>query len=277
MGLIYRPNTEPKADIDMFSSTLLDIMDIINTENKLGVIMGDMIIDLLKFGSNTKTSDKLKRAMKIKYFRNSLEENKHNIKKTWSILKQAIGKLNNKSSFPHTFLVNDIPITDKLQAAEGFNTYFSKIGEQTSESVRQSNKSFRDYMPRSVSNSMFIEPVLLSEVLLIANKLKPKLSYGHDDISTKLLKQTIYNIILPITHIINRSFDTDIVPNEMKIAKVIPIYKSSDPSLLKNYRPVSLLTAFSKLIEKLIFNKLISFLNFNNTLFKHQYGFRSTL
>ena len=104
--------------------------------------------------------NKLKRAMKIKYFRNSLEENKHNLKKTQSILKQAIGKLNNKSSFPHTCLVNDVPVTDTLQAAEGFNTYFSKIGEQTSKSVRQSNKSFRDYMPRSVSNSMFIEPVL---------------------------------------------------------------------------------------------------------------------
>ena len=85
---------------------------------------------------------------------------------------------------------------------------------------------------------MFIEPVLPSDVLLIANKLKPKSSYGHDDISTK-------------------SFDTGIVPNEMKIHKVIPIYKSSDPSLLNNYRPVSLLTAFSKLIEKLMFNNLI--------------------
>ena len=59
----------------------------------------------------------------------------------------------------------------------------------------------------------------------------------------------------------------------MKVAKVIPIYKSSDPSLLNNYRPVSLFTAFSKLIENFMFNKLISFLNSNNTLFKHQYGF----
>ena len=59
MGLIYRPNTEPRADIDIFSSTVFDIMDIINTENKLCVIMGDMNIDLLKFGSHTKTSDYL--------------------------------------------------------------------------------------------------------------------------------------------------------------------------------------------------------------------------
>jgi hypothetical protein len=452
IGVIYRPNTEPRADIDIFSSTLFDIMDLINTETKLCVIMGDMNIDLLKFGSHTKTSDyldnifshgflpvitkptristtsatlidhiytnnitttgysgiiitdvadhfgtfhisnikttnkskttskvrifsennintfketldqvdfnpvmeimcpneaynefyklyktafeatfplqvfrindtyikrepwftkgllisskrkgklfsrkllkpternitefkqynntfnKLKRAMKIKYFSNSLEENKHNIKKTWTILRQAIGKLNNKSSFPLTFLINDIAITDKFQAAEGFNSYFSKIGIHTSHNVPSSNKIFRDYMPTPVRNSMFIEPVVPSDVLSVANKLKPKTSCGHDDISTKLLKQTIGNIVEPITHVINRSFDTGIVPHEMKIAKIIPIYKSSDPSLLKNYRPVSLLTAFSKLIEKLMFNKLTSFLNSTNTLFKHQYGFRA--
>ena len=112
-----------------------------------------------------------------------------------------------------------------------------------------------------------------SDVLLIANKLKLKSSYGHDDISTTLLKQTLDDITQPIKYTINRSFNTGIAPNEMTIAKVILIYKSSDPSLLNNYRPVSLLTAFFKLIENIMFNKLISFLNSNNTLFKHQYGF----
>jgi retron-type reverse transcriptase len=61
----------------------------------------------------------------------------------------------------------------------------------------------------------------------------------------------------------------------MKIAKVIPIYKASDPSLLKNYRPISLLPAFSKLLEKIMYDKLMSFLVSKNILYKHQYGFRS--
>ena len=59
IGVIYRPNTAPKADIDIFSSTLFDIMDSINNENKHGIIMGDMNIDLLKFGSHNKTNDYL--------------------------------------------------------------------------------------------------------------------------------------------------------------------------------------------------------------------------
>ena len=59
----------------------------------------------------------------------------------------------------------------------------------------------------------------------------------------------------------------------MKIVKVIPIHKSANPTELKNYRPISLLQAFSKIFERIMYNKVISFLNSNNILYKHQYGF----
>ena len=108
--------------------------------------------------------------------------------------------------------------------------------------------TFTDYLPNPTRHSMFLE-------ILITNttaKLKPKSSSGHDEISTKLLKlkETINNLIVPITDIINKSFRTGVVPHQMKIAKVVPIHKASDSNLLKNYRPISLLTAFSKLLEK---------------------------
>ena len=83
-------------------------------------------------------------------------------------------------------------------------------------------------------------------------------------------------VIDPITYIINKSLDTGIIPDDFKIAKVIPIYKSSDPSLLKNYHPISLLPAFSKLLEKIMYDKLMSFLVSKNIFYKHQYGFRPT-
>ena len=109
---------------------------------------------------------------------------------------------------------------------------------------------------------------------ILPKKIKPKLSSGHDGVSSKLLKDTINEIVLPITHIINQSLVKGIVPNEMKIAKVIPIYKTSDQMNLKNYRPVSLLPAFSKLLEKIVYDKLMNFLIKKNLLYKHQYGFR---
>ena len=105
-------------------------------------------------------------------------------------------------------------------------------------------------MPNPSNRSFFLGPVAPSYVLSYAHKIKNKISSGHDDISSKLMKITINIIIEPLTHIINQSLKTGIVPSEMKIAKVIPIHKSSDKSVLKNYRPVSLLPAFSKLLEK---------------------------
>jgi len=104
---------------------------------------------------------------------------------------------------------------------------------------------YANYLPNPLPHSVFIDPVTPSDVIYTDNKLKSKSSCGHDEISTKLLKETINNIIAPIIHIMNISLSTGGVPDQMKIAKVIPIIKSSDPSSIKN-----LLTSFSNLLEK---------------------------
>ena len=105
--------------------------------------------------------------------------------------------------------------------------------------------------------------------------MKSKTSSGHDSISTKLIKQSINNIIEPLTIIINKSLSTGIIPNQLKIAKVIPIHKQSDKKLLNNYRPISLLPAFSKIFEKVVFNRMINYMDSQNLFYKHQYGFRA--
>ena len=192
----------------------------------------------------------------------------------WSILKEAIGKQNNKTSVATSFSINGINVTDKSQIANSSNDYFSQIGENTSQNVPTSKYNFNHYMPNPVPNSIFIEPIITATTVETTRKLKTKSSSGHDEISTKLLKDSINYVAEPITHIINRSLATGLVPEKIKEAKVIPIFKSADPSQLKNYRPISLLPAFSKLFEKIMYNKLMSFLNTNNILSNIQYGFR---
>ena len=88
------------------------------------------------------------------------------------------------------------------------------------------------------------------------------------------MKQSILEICRPLTHIINLSLSTGVVPNQMKTAKIIPIFKTGDKHLFTNYRPISILPAFSKVLEKVTANKLINFLESNKLLYKHQYGFR---
>ena len=181
-----------------------------------------------------------------------------------------IGKINDKSSYPPSFRINETLVTDRTQVAEGLIIIFLKLFKKPVKMFPTLIKTFKISCLNPLSTACLLSQSSNLKCYAIANKLKSKLSHGHDDISTKLLKNTITNILQPITHIINLSFNTGLVPQEMKIAKVIPIHKSADQSLLKNYRPVSLIPAFSKLLEKIMYKKIMSHLNSNNIIFKHR-------
>ena len=105
--------------------------------------------------------------------------------------------------------------------------------------------------------------------------MKPKMSSGADFISTKLLKEIAPLIITPLHYLINMSLETGFVPSEMKLAKIVPVFKEGNCHEYTNYRPISLLNSFSKLLEKIVSKQLIRFLNINQIIYKHQYGFRA--
>ena len=104
--------------------------------------------------------------------------------------------------------------------------------------------------------------------------MKQNKSPGYDNISSKIIKLTAKNISEPLTHIFNTTFLTGIIPDKLKIALVTPIFKTNENNKFKNYRPISVLSCFSKLLEKLMYKRLIKFIEKNKILSKHQYGFR---
>ena len=88
------------------------------------------------------------------------------------------------------------------------------------------------------------------------------------------MKQNMHALIKPLAYLINCSINKGIFPDELKIAKVIPIYKSGDKTSIENYRPISVLSIFSKFFEKIMYNHLINFVNKHNILYKYQFGFK---
>ena len=100
-----------------------------------------------------------------------------------------------------------------------------------------------------------------------------KSSKGNDDLSPLILKEIILEISLPLTTIFNKSFANGPFSDKLKIAKIVPFYKS-DKLLVSNYRPISILPFFSKILERLMYNWLLNYLNNNNILTDKQYGFR---
>jgi len=112
------------------------------------------------------------------------------------------------------------------------------------------------------------------ELEKIIKSLNSKNSHGYNGISNKIIKASLPFIISPLTYICNEILKTGIFPDRLKHATVKPIFKKGNKYEVSNYRPISLLTSFSKIIQKLMFNRLRSHLDKNNILGKEQFGFR---
>ena len=117
------------------------------------------------------------------------------------------------------------------------------------------------------------------EIVDIACTFPAGKSAGYDNIPMSIIKRSIGSISSPLTHIINLSIIHGIVPDELKISRVVPIFKSGDKALFSNYRPISVLPYFSKFLERIIYNRtrIINYLNDFNLLCDNQYGFRKNL
>ena len=101
-----------------------------------------------------------------------------------------------------------------------------------------------------------------------------KSSPGWDEISSNAIKPCSDLLTKPLKHIFKLSFKKGIVPNALKVAKVIPIFKSGEKDSVKNYRPISVLPCFSKILERIMYNKLYKHLQDNNILYPKQFGFQ---
>jgi hypothetical protein len=117
------------------------------------------------------------------------------------------------------------------------------------------------------------KPTTTSDIENIIKTLKPKNSYGCVEISTKLLKISASFISSPPNYICNKVITKDVFPDRLKYSVIKPLYKKGNKRDVSNYRPISLLTPFSKILEKVIQTRLPDHLHKNIIISKEQYGF----
>ena len=194
---------------------------------------------------------------------------KSNIKKTWSYINSILKGDKNKH-FPSQILINDKLITNSKDICDCFNSYFTNLGTNLTKGIPSSTNPLNNV--NFLHHSVFFTPTNHFEIEKIINNLKIT-SPGYDDIHPKIIKQISMIIAMPLSHIINCSLISGIVPSKLKIAKVIPIFKNGHRDDMYNYRPISVLPCFSKILEKIIANRLLSFLLKYNILYDHQFGF----
>ena len=138
---------------------------------------------------------------------------------------------------------------------------------------------FTQFLPDKIEDTMFLQPVTEEEIMQQVKNAKNKKSKDHDQFDMCLVKRITPYVGKPLAHICNTSLMNGIFSNRMKIARVIiiPLFKNGDVKEFSNYMPVSILPQFSKFLEKVFHNRLMSFINDKQILNNSQFGFRKNM
>ena len=216
------------------------------------------------------------RNSKSNHFTGYFNQYSSNMQKIWVGVRNLIST-KTKSSDPISISIGDSVSSEPEAVANHFNDFFTSIADSIRETIPPTNKNFSDFLRNRNLHSLFLAPSTPEEVIKVINSLSLSKSSGPNSIPVRILKLLKHDISIPLSMLINMSFETGIFPCTLKVSKVIPVYKNKgSPLEVGNYRPISLLSNIEKIYEKLIYSRLIGFLNEFNQIYARQFGFRKS-
>ena len=209
---------------------------------------------------------------KQKYYAEYFAENVNNMKKMWEGIRKIVNIKNISTKSSQLDIGGKIIDSDK-ELATNFNNFFVNVGLSTEKTIPKVPKVSPKFLRNRNQINFIITHISNEEILDIVNSLENK-STGPFSIPLKLLSLIPDLIIIPLAYIINFSLSTGEFPDLLKLVKVIPIHKGGSTQDVNNFRPISLLSIFDKMIEKIMDKQLYAFLEKQNILFQNQFGFR---
>ena len=191
---------------------------------------------------------------------------------------KCFGKMLNKKKIKHNKIssleVKSSLTTNQQEIVEEFNDFFSKVGPKLAKNIDNSAHNFNEYLGSPQPQSILISKTNVNEISGIINKLKNDKSPGYDSYNAKFLKLCSPVISPVLCDIFNKMVKSGIYPDDLKVAKVVPIYKSGDTTKCTNYRPISVLSIINNIFEKILYKRLYDYLEKFEILYQNQYGFR---
>ena len=222
------------------------------------------------------------RRCKSEYYTKLIDENKQNSSALWKTLNQVTSR--KRSPCIACVESEGIIYSDTKSMATIFNEYFASIGTRLANRLRSLTTvttraicSTRNWFNSNMIPKFELQPVCEQFVYDLLRQLKVNKAIGLDEISPRLLKDSAHVITPSLTRLFNRSLANKMFPSIWKKGKVSPLFKSGDRCDPNNYRPITVLPALSKIMEKLVHIQLYSYLNENNLITSEQFGFRPTL
>ena len=221
-----------------------------------------------------KTNEIIKRAEAF-YYRKLLSDHSNSSRTLW----KTFGRILNDKKIQHksigTINNDGAKLTDSQSISETFNNFFSEIGGKLASKFSNDNTSeFKKYLGTPVTNPLVLSNTSQAEILETIKSLKNTNSTGHDDLSTKFIKLSAPLLAPILEKLFNLSINSGVYPSNLKIAKVIPIFKKGNSTSVNNYRPISILSPINKIFEKILHAKSIKYIDKSKILCKYKFGFR---
>ena len=235
-------------------------------------------IKLYKTYSNKLT--KLKTISKKKFYADEFAKCKNDARNTWKILRNLLPcKHNSESKLPNFITTTSNEKFEEPQTiVNEFNKYFCSIGNSLAKKVTSTRvNSFKRFLSNRIVSSIFLEPTTHHEISSIIKDLCINKAMGHDNLHIFFIKAASTTLSHWFSIFFNFSLVHGVFPDNCKTAKVTPVHKSGDKATLNNYRPISILSSASKILEKLVHKRLTKFFDKHCILCPTQYGFRKNV
>lgn len=219
------------------------------------------------------------RTTKNNYYINLFEDCKGNMRKQWKVIDSLIGLKNKKCNIKEIVQKDGSVIKGSSEIANLFNDHFLNVVGDSNKQIEkcsfQSDIRSKNKFPFiSPCNSIFLKPTNPQEIYTIIKNLKNKSSPGFDGLTSDIVKKTSNHIIDILVELCNLSLRTGEFPDILKESIVVPIQKKGNNQCIDNFRPITLLPVFSKILEKIVKTRLLTFYNKINFFSVNQYGFR---
>ena len=216
----------------------------------------------------------LLRRSKENYFQKFFEKNKADIKKTWKGIKNILSISKKKATYIPYLTYKGQRHSSNSEKANALCDFYTNIGQSVENKIPISKKTFEEYLPTSNNTSILHRPCTHQELAKIINSLNASKASGPNSIPTRLIHTASLILVPVLTKLINKSLTKGIFPSILKLAEICPIFKKGDLDDCGNYRPISLLSNIGKILEKVMYSRISTFLEECNILFDNQFGFR---
>ena len=187
------------------------------------------------------------------------------------------GTWEKKSTYPEKMITGDPkkPITLECpkDIANGLNYHFTNVAKNLEDKLKKTDTKHTKFMGKENSSTMYLKPIELYEILEEIINICINTAKGYDNIAPKKIKWAP-DLFAPILlNIFNKCINMGYYPNGMKIGLVTPVYKDGEKNEKNNYRPITILTQFNQLFERILSKRYLNFFEKFNVITKKQFGF----